>query len=63
MPSHSCVRFSRRRAFSISNRNFPTVLAVFDVQNVKIVQILGNVVLRIVGFVGEAREQKNLVAD
>lgn len=63
VPGDRCVRFSRRRALAVCDWNLPTVLTVADVQYVQIVQIFGNVVLRIVGLVGEASKQKHFVAD
>lgn len=38
-------------------------MIVLDLQNVQIIEILGNIILRVVTFVGKAAKQIDLVAD
>lgn len=63
VPCHCSVWFARRRTLTIRDGNLPIVLTIAYVQDVQIVKIFGNVMLRIVGFVGEARKEKHFVAD
>lgn len=41
-------------ALSVRDRYLPAVLTIADVQDIQVVEIFGNVVLRVVGLVGEA---------